>query len=574
MTEVLEKTPLEVINDEIALVKQSPLALVEGEFLRIKTKSGGIINLQLNSVQKIILAIIQKQINENKPIRLLILKARQMGVTTLIQGIMYAYTSVFEGVNSIVIADALEGSNYIFEMQKMFHEYMLSENSHLTPPKRHSNEKKLEFEGLHSQVLIDTAENKDAGRKLTIRYCHISEAAFFVDLDGIMVGLNQSVPNNPNTFVIIESTANGVGNAFYNRWEEAKKHKSDWLPIFIPWFVLPEYSRPLDSGELYPIDNLKGDIGKFVKEESLLKTKHELTYEQLNWRRWCIINNCNGELDKFRQEYPSTDLEAFIMSGNLYFNREQLLRQEEKSLLIKAKGFPKIGDIVKLDNKYQFRECEEGRFRVFEYPDRDSTYCIGADAAEGLPHGDDSAMIVLNKKTNKVALAYNCTCDGDEFAEDLIKAARFYNSCMIAPESKGYGSAVCRKIYNHYGNIYKKIRDNTGHIDVSDELGWNTNSSTRPAMLAQLKNEIAENSTDLLDEELLGECRTFINHPKKKRPEAENGKKDDLVFARAIAGMVRSYYPHLSRIANSEASAYLNRREIKPNQGLGFRTEN
>lgn len=581
-TDTIDLTnPVEIAKSEKLLVELNPLNLVEHKFLTIKTKSEQLIKLELNSVQKIILAIIKKLMAEKKPIRLLILKARQTGCSTLIQAICYAFTSQKKGINAMVIADDIKGSNYIFDMQKLFYEVL---EKHLKPKLKHSNEKKLEFEGIHSQVLIDTAENKNVGRKFTLQYAHLSEAAFFPDLDTIMLGLSQSVPNKPGTMIVIESTANGVGNGFYNRWEETVKGKSDWKAIFIPWFELPEYSMPLGKDGLYPIDNLKGDKTKFLKEEPLLRQKHNLTSEQINWRRWCIINNCNGEVNLFRQEYPSTWQEAFIMSGDLFFNRDALLVQEEKARAECNKKrydgvmekFPKIGDIVRLDGKYVFRECEEGRFRIYEKPIETDQYCIGADTAEGLAHGDDNAAIGINKKTNKTACAYNCQCDTDEFAQDLIKMGYFYNSAMVAPENKGYGTNVCKKLYNHYGNVFRKIRDKDGGIDVTDELGYNTNSVTRPQMLGQLREEILEGSTDLLDEELLTQCRTFINNPKKKRPEGEAGKKDDLVFARAIAGMVRHYYPSGQRRSPEQSPisplGVGSAANIRPNQGYGFKT--
>ena len=562
------KSPEELDKIEADTIKYEPLNLVKYKYLMIKTKKEQMIRLVLNPVQEIILEIIKKLKREKKPIRLLILKARQMGVSTEVEGIIYSYVSQREGVNALVVADDIKGANYIFSMQKLFYEFI---PRHLKPALRHSNEKKLSFLRTHSEVLIDTAENKNVGRKFTIQYAHLSEAAFFPDLDSVMGGLSQSVPNSPETMIVLESTANGVGNHFYTRWCEAVEGKSEWKAVFIPWFELPEYSMPLPKEGLYPIDNLKTDKAKFIKDEQHLKEKYQLTSEQLNWRRWCIINNCSGSLNLFKQEYPSSWQEAFIMSGNIFFDRDSLLIQEERMEVIKKKGFPKTGDIVKLDGKYIFRECEDGKFRLYEYPDPAALYCIGGDSCEGLAHGDDAALCVLNKKTNKTAMAYNCVSDTDELAVDAMKAGYFYNNAMIAVENKGYGTAVNKKIYSHYGNIFRKVRDKTGHLETTDELGWNTNATTRPQMLGQLREEIKDGSTDILDAETLSELRTFIINEKKKRPEAESGKKDDLVMARAIAGMVRLYYPVSKRETNKESKDMFISHIPPANMGLGFK---
>ncbi len=554
-------------GDEKLIIEQNPLALVKHGYLTIKTKADALRKLELNPVQRIILGIIEKQARSGKPVRALILKARQMGVTTLIEALFYALTSQREGVNSLVIADDVKGSNYIFEMQKTFHEFL---DGYLKPVIEHSNEKKLSFEGIKSQVLIDTAENKNAGRKYTIRYCHLSEAAFFPDLEAVMLGLSQAVSNRPGTMIIMETTANGVSNAFYDRWCKAVEGNSDWVPVFIPWFEMLEYRMPLMNGEFYSIEDVSGRT-KFLEEENNLKKRHGLSDEQLNWRRWCIVNNCNGDVDKFSHEYPSSWEEAFLASGSLYFDRDRLAVEAVKAA---DKGGARIGEIVKMDGKYVFRLCEDGRFRVYEMPgDAEvSQYCIGADAAEGLPHGDDAAAVVLNKKTNVVVCAYNVCCDTEEFSEDLYKMGSFYNMAMIAPENKGYGSSVCRNLYKVYGNIFRKIIDKTGVRNVTDELGWNTNSVTRGQMLMQLKEEFKEGAVIVRDKEILAQMRTFINHPKKKRPEADKGKKDDLVFALAIAVMVRTYYPYVARSVIEKARK--NRMLARPltvNQGYGFK---
>jgi len=496
--------------------------------------------------------------------------------STLIEAIIYALTSQTKGINSMVIADDVRGSNYIFEMQKLYHETL---ENHLKPRLRHSNEKKLEFEGIHSQVLIDTAENKQAGRKFTLQYVHLSECAFFTDLGTIMTGLSNSVPNAANSMIILESTANGMGNAFYDRWCDAVEGKSDWLAIFIPWFELPEYKKALDKEEYYPIAGIKQDGLKFLREEKELQERHKLTNEQMNWRRWCIVNNCDGKVELFNQEYPSTWIEAFLMTGSLYFDKEALLKEENKARdhYQKAKKnedevIYKEGEIVLLDGKHRFRELQGGRFRMYETPSENDQYCIGGDSAEGLAHGDDSAFVVLNKRTNTSACVYNCTVDTDEFADDLKKAGKYFNNAMIGPENKGYGSAVCQKLYKTYGNIFRKIHNKTGSPKQTDELGWNTNVSTRPQMLAQMAEELREGATSILDSQILSQMRTFINDPKRKKPMAEEGKKDDLVVARAIAGMMRVYYPYVSQKDIKGARERYNQgQRPKPNQGYGFK---
>ena len=530
-------TTKELFDNEKLVAEKQPLFLVEKEFLTIKTKSGQLIHFKLNSVQVIILAKIKEILKSGKPVRLWILKARQAGVSTLIEAILYAYTSQGEGINSSVISHDLDSSNYLFEMQKLYHERL---DEHLKPNIKHSNEKKLEFEKIHSQILIDTADNKKAGRSFTFRHVHLSECAFFPDLQKLLTGLNQSVPNLPGTMIIGETTANGLGNQFYDEWVQCINGMSDWQTLFIPWFDVKEYTLPLENG-LYPVEAIEfvtpTERDKFLSEEEQLQAKYNLTDQQINWRRWCIVNNCNRRVMTFNQEYPDSWETAFIATGNLFFDKLALKEQPiEKSLF--------VGNIVKEGLRYVFRQDPTGAFKIYELPNRMEQYCIGADPAEGMAHGDKSAGLVLNKRTNKTACVYNHNTAPDRFAEDLMKMGNYYNQATVACENKGYGASVNKDLYKSYGRVYRKIKQKKGFKEPTLELGWNTNLNTRPTMLSQLGEEIFNGSTDLRDKDLIQQCWTFINNPKKKRAEAEQGKCDDMVFARAIAGQVRLEQPY------------------------------
>lgn len=532
----LTPTTSEIQEFERITAQTYPTFLIEKNFLTIKSKTEELISFALNSVQKIILEKVNSILKEEKPLRLWILKARQGGVSTLIESLLYVFTSLKEGVNSAVISHDLDSSNYLFEMQKLFYERL---EGHLKPRLRHSNEKKLEFDRLHSQILIDTAENKRAGRAFTFRYVHLSEVAFFRDLKGLLLGLAQTVPNASNTMIIGETTANGIGGDFYEQWQKAKEGKSDWQILFIPWFKIAEYVFPLEKNSLYPLMGINFlDVEKFILEEKSLKEKYNLSLEQLNWRRWCIVNNCAGDLLKFRQEYPSTDEEAFITSGKLFFEREALLNQQEKPYI--------SGNIVKYEGKWVFRKTPDGRFKIYEFPEGNEQYCIGADTAEGLPSGDKCAAECGNKKTTNTCATYNLNISPDEFSEDLIALGHFYNEATIAPENKGYGYIVCQNLWRWgYPYIYRQVKDRKGILEPGQNLGFNTNTVTRPQILGQLYEEIKNNSTCLYDGELIRQCWSFIKDPDKPgKPHANKGANDDLLIARAIRGQVMIYHPY------------------------------
>lgn len=536
--EVLDKlSDKDLLLAEKTAMMDDPLLLVEGNYLTIKTKQGELKRLELNTVQKRLMGLIRLRLNEKKPIRIIILKARQTGISTLLEAIGYAITSQHEAVNSLVVADDIDGANYLFGMQKLFQEML---DPHLRPIPKHSNEKKLEFEHIHSQVLIDTSDNLSAGRKFTFRFVHLSEISRFRDLKTLMLGINQAVPNLPGTMIIAETTANGM-NQFYDEWvaveEASKQGLTDWECFFIPWFEVSEYRLEND----YPVDAIEfptvTDRENFLIDERMLKDKYGLDNAQINWRRWCIVNNCNRNVLQFNQEFPDCAKTAFVSTGDNFFNKQALGRQESVRPL-------SIGNIVKEGGRYVWREDKTGLFKVYEFPKRDGQYVVAGDPAEGLEGGDKSAGIVLDKKMNKTACVYNHNISPDRFEEDLIKMGYFYNNAIIACESKGYGYSINQGLYKNYGNVYRKIKNKKGFIEQTQDLGWNTNSVTRPQMLAQLSSEIQNGSTDLLDKDLIGQAWTFVNNVKRGQPEAEKGKADDLIMARAIAGQVRSEKPY------------------------------
>lgn len=529
-------TPEQIKTEEVKLIGENPFRLIEHGFLSIKTKNKGIINLYPNNIQKRFIAKVKELLFSCKPIRIIVLKARQMGISTIIEAIIYAFVSRMSGVNACVVADDLDGANYIFEMQKLFQERL---DNHLKPQPRHSNEKKLAFSGLNSQIVIDTSENANIGRKYTFQFVHGSESSRWQkSIDEIMPGLGHAVPNAPGTMIFLESTAKGY-NEFYDLWVRAVQGGTDWIPLFFAWWEFPENTLSLENEQLYPIENIKfiTPLAKeeFLKEEQEIKKKYTLTNEQLNWRRWDIVNNCSGDINKFREDNPASWEEAFVATGDLFFNREALQKQEIKKFL--------LGNIVKEEGRYTFREDPVGKFRLYEFPQRGEQYIAAGDPAEGLEQGDKSAGIVINKRTNKTVCVYNYNVPPEVFEEDLIKMGNFYNEGTIACENKGYGYSINQGLYRRYGKVYRKIKTKKGFKEPTLELGYNTNAVTRPQMLAQMAEEITDGSTELLDIDLINQCWTFINNAKRGQPEAEKGKCDDLVVSRAIAGQVRLEQP-------------------------------
>jgi len=542
----------EVLDSIKIAIEDNPLRLIEADkYLYIKTKDGRMIILRLNSAQKILYNTIKKLRQAKKRVRILLLKYRQGGMSTLIESILYSLTSQQSNRNSLIIADEKEHANNLFEMSKLYQEKLEEHHPYLPPPLKRSNEKKLEFEGLHSQIIVASGENKEAAKSHTFQYVHISEAAYFSYLRTVLDDLNQTVPDFWDTIIILETTANAM-EEFHKMWKAAKSGFSDWVPVFLPWFLMEEYRMPLQDGKLYPLDSIlfpaESSALRFEEDEQKLKKEYKLDDEQLNWRRWAIVNKCNGSILTFKREYPADDEEAFSTSGSLFFDKDGLKKQIIKKPIA-------IGELFFEDLKWQFRDLPHGRIKIYERPELNEQYVVAGDASEAVGE-DEAAALVLNKRLNTVC----ATIAGQHTPEDLaqleIALGHFYNKAIIAQENKGYGYQVNQLIFKNYGNIYRKMINKDGIDTPTDELGFNTNSVSRPQILALMADEIKCNSCSLYSKELIDECYSFVIKRNEKgevtKIEAQDGVRDGkklyqdgLLICRAIAGFIRNKFPYL-----------------------------
>ena len=513
----------------------NPVSLVEDGHLWIKTKVGTLERLVLNKAQKHILGIIKVLFAKNKPVRLIILKSRQTGCSTLIEAILYAFTSQKPNINSFILADDKDGSNYLFEMSKLYQEKC---SEHLRPFEKRSNEKKLEFDKIHSQILIDTAENKKAGREITIQYAHLSEYALFPYPSEVMLGLSQAVPSLPNTMIVKESTAQGF-NHFKTEWDAAINKETDYTPIFIPWYW--------DEGYRMTAEGLViGDpqLGEVSKQEAQLVTQMrsegiDFIEERLAWRRWCIKNNCEGKVTLFQQEHPSNPDEAFIASGDCAFDKEQLVKQLKKNIKPIA-----TGNIVKDDYKFTFRADIQGDFKFFKplEPRVKEEYIVSGDACSG-SGADYAVLVALSKRSNSIIATYRAKVDSDILADKAMRLASFLHNAEVAIENNSYGFHANLKLRSIYANIFKQEHIEKESNKISEIFGWSTNSVTRGEMLGELKEDIRNGCIDLNDEQIIRECLTFIKNPETKKEEAQSGANDDFVMTTAIACSVRRRRP-------------------------------
>lgn len=281
--------------------------------LHIRTKTGKVEPFHLNKAQLYIHDKIEEQKARTGMVRALILKGRQQGCSTYVEGRYYHRTTMNTGIRTFILTHEDQATQNLFDLVSRYHEHC---PVYVKPETGASNAKELLFKALDSGYKIGTAGTKGVGRSNTIQSFHGSEVAFWPHAETHAAGVLQAVPKMPGTECILESTANGVGNLFHKMWREAETGQSEYIAIFVPWFWQDEYT-----------DDVPDDFVK-TEEEREYQSSYGLTDGQVAWRRNKIKELGSDVL--FKQEYPANAAEAFQMSGHDSYIKPDLVVRARK----------------------------------------------------------------------------------------------------------------------------------------------------------------------------------------------------------------------------------------------------
>ena len=492
--------------------------------LWIKNKNGQVQQLKLNPPQEKLYKAVKDLDRAGKPIRIIILKARQEGFSTLTEALIFHGAVTHRNREALIVAHREDATSNLFRMSKRYFD-MLDEP--LKPMLKASNARELVFEnptknpkerelhpGLRSRIRCVTAGGKGIGRSDTLQYVHISEYAFWPDGAGgkaeTLLGILQAVPAEAGTMVVIESTANGYDD-FKAMWDRAVAGENDFVPLFFAWFEDPEYRKPVPPGT------------EWTEEEKELQERYGLEDEQLAWRRWCISNNCGGDVSKFHQEYPSNPQEAFLHSGEGVFNNEQVQLRLERCTDPIMRGRIENGKWI---------EKEQGEICIYEKPETGVPYVIGGDTAgEG---SDWFTGIVINNVTGKIVATLRRQYSEPEYVKQIRELGRMYNNALLSIEANFSTYPNMKLQEMNYPKLYVREREDVYTGELHKSYGFRTTPQTRPRMIAQLVEVFQDHPEFFADKALLQEMLTFV-YNEDHRPEAMVGKHDDLVMGAAIA---------------------------------------
>ncbi len=290
--------------------------------LKIRTKDGAISPLSLNRAQAYFHERIEQQLAETGRVRALVLKGRQQGISTYTEGRFYWKTTHRKGVKAFILTHEDKATQNLFEMVNRYHENCPKVEK---PNTGAANANELYFDRLDSGYALGTARTKGTGRSSTVQFFHGSEVAFWPNAEEHATGIMQAVPDTAGTEVILESTANGIGNYFHKLWQKAEAGNSDYIAVFIPWFWQPEYAKSVPSNF------------RLSEEEASYAEAYDLSLEQMVWVR-SKLDDFGGAWPLFHQEYPATAALAFQFSGEERFIPPALVMAARKAVVTDLTG--------------------------------------------------------------------------------------------------------------------------------------------------------------------------------------------------------------------------------------------
>lgn len=448
--------------------------------LKVRTRTGAFAPLRPNRAQR--------EFERRRGRANIILKARQMGISTWVAGRFFLKTVTRPGTLTMQVAHTQSAAEEIFRMVRRFYDLlpeMLRAGALRTS---RANARSLVFPELDSEYRVETAGDPNAGRGLTVQNLHCSEVARWRgDARSTLAGLLATMPAGSGE-VVLESTAQGAHGCFYEEWMHAEEN--GWVRHFFPWWWEASYRR--EPGE-----------NAVSEEEQALAAEHGLTREQIAFRH--RLERQFGALA--RQEYPENADDCFLASGSCVFDVEAIERR--------LKELP-----LPVERRWG------GALEIWLQPMTGREYLAAVDPAGGGSEGDYAAIQVLDRATGLQCAEFQGRCGLMELSERAVALAREYNGALLVVERNNHGAAVIAYLQTALG--YERLYQQEG------QAGWLTTALSRPRALREVEQVLNEGGQSFMSARLLREMKTFVRDERGRTAAAE-GQHDDLVMAMGIA---------------------------------------
>jgi hypothetical protein len=494
-------------EQKLKKVMENPVLWIQN-FVQIPNKEGKLIPFKLNELQKNFI--------DNWDKYNIILKSRQLGFSTLSCGLSLYYACTQSNVDILMVSYSIDSATAIFDRLKIMYSTIPSA---IKPTLNNNNKKELKFDN-GSRIVCATAGNKELARGMTLKFCHLSEYAFWKDnAPKQLLAIEQSLSGK----LVIESTANGL-NHFNELYVKAENKENLYKDFFYNWY---ENKSMFAKDYKFAVETWKGrNNGKLLSEDELTEEERGLldkgaTIEQLIWRRLKISNSSD---EQFKQEFPATPLEAFLTTGNGIFDNEFIAER--------SRYLPKV--ISKPSDLPNELKIYWGNSLKIWLPKKlGEKYYIGVDASEGLKQ-DYSVVEILDSQCRQVAEFRSNTVKPYKLAEVVNAIGKYFNNGFLVVEKASAGHTVLDRLRHDYKylNMYKhKEYDYRGK--AKKKIGFLTSEKSKSMIINDLVEVIETNNILINSKNVLEEMKVFVVNGSKMG--AMQGRHDDTIMSLAMA---------------------------------------
>lgn len=515
----------------------------------------------LNAPQRRLLATLEQMRLADEPIRVILLKSRQWGGSTMIQSYM-AWIQIVHRTdwNSLIAAHV---SNTAANLRRLYETILRNYPEELWEGDEAPRFKAVsgaantrEIAGRGALVTVGSSHAPDSVRGLDISMAHLSEIAFWADTLGIdprdfMRSVCGTVPLVPLSLIVMESTANGAGNFFHSEWQRAAAGDSAYRPVFIPWYDI-EFNRA-------PVPDPEAFVGSFTPYELRLWEEFGLTLEQIYWYRLRLREL--GDINLLRAESPTTPDEAFVSAETSVFSSRSIATMRQD-----CTSDPERGEVQGLTptgpdalTDVGFLPDDNGALKVWRRPDTSAAvldrYIVAVDVGGRSAMADWSVIAVLDRLPPggggpEVVAQWRGHCDHDILAWKAAAIARWYADALLVVESNsldatlsGSSQYILETLNEYYSNLYsRKVRDTSRPDSWVDRVGFHTNRETKALIITTLIAMVRDCGYTERDPAALNEMAAFRQLPNGNYG-ARRGNHDDILMTRAMALYVASTLP-------------------------------
>lgn len=488
---------------------------------KIVNREGKLIRFRRNDAQK--------HFDENKHSRNIILKSRQLGMTTYEAIDSFDEMAFRKNYKIVFIAHTKDQANMIFDdkLRTAWATFPLALLYHKINDK--SGVLKLAFQPVeHPDNDTSLISVQLSGRSGTYQRAHVTELAKMQklkpqDAKEILTGTIPAVPASGR--FDIESTAEGDYGIFYSLYMEALEneqiYKGQELPkmVFKPHF----YNWRWDKEDIDRVANQDGitPLSKMMNQTFFERrlVEHNLSEKELSYyyNKWLSLHRDENIL---LQEFPSTIDEAFVSAGNKFFDQRALSLQKFRDPII------------------------VGKWRYYAKRDTSHVYVMGVDPSGG--NGNDYAAIVVIDLTvgEVVAEFWDKWTKPEDLAVEAVEKAKLFNNCVLSIEENNHGHAVIVAAKNlNYTNFYYRLEQ--GELDNKEHqrIGFQSNRRTKPLIMNELNAALSDFSLRVPSEFMARELKSYPREMVDKLRRDEEDGHYDRVSACAVAWEARKFAP-------------------------------